>query len=400
MPVPTRRTRLRGVDAARALALIGMMSVHLIPLEYGPDAPLAHHVAGGRSAALFAVLAGVGIALSSGGPQPWTGRRLNGARRAVAARALVVMALGLTLALTDVRLLVILPYYGVLFLVALPVLGWRARRLAVLASVAAVTTPVVSHLLRQGQDSVIAANPEWSDLLTVPGDTLRVLLLTGTYPVLTWSTYLFAGLAVGRLDLARAPVARMLVLVGAGLALTGWLIGQVTLAAVGRATVAAELPRSAIPEEYLDAMLLHWFFGSPPSKHWWWLGIQAPHIGTTPDLVHTTGTALLVLGACLLVVPHVGRWARPLVAAGSMTLSLYTAHVLVVAVTHPRAGGTTWIADLSDMTEFLVHVAVALVVATAWGSPERRGPLEALSAMAAALAAERGRERGRVAQRS
>jgi hypothetical protein len=357
-------------------------------------------VAGGRSAALFAVLAGVGIALSSGGSQAWTGRRLNAARRAVAARAFLVMAIGLTLALTDVRLLVILPYYGLLFLVALPVLGWGARRLAVLAAIAAIATPVISHVLRQGQDSAIAANPEWADLLTVPGDTLRVLLLTGTYPVLTWSTYLFAGLAVGRLDLARAAVARMVLLVGAGLALAGRLIGQVTFAVVGRSTVAAELPRAAVPEEYLDAMMLHWFFGSPPSTHWWWLGIQAPHIGTTPDLVHTTGTALLVLGVCLLVVPRVGRWARPLVAAGSMTLSLYTAHVLVVSVTHPRSGGTTWITDLSDTTEFLIHVAVALIVATAWGSPERRGPLEALSAAVAALAAGRSRERAGVGRGS
>ena len=33
---------------------------------------------------------------------------------------------------------------------------------------------------------------------------------------------------------------------------------------------------------------LHSFLGAPPPDEWWWLGIQAPHIGTTPDLVHTT----------------------------------------------------------------------------------------------------------------
>ena len=67
------RRRLAGVDAARGLALIGMMSVHLFRMPYGPDAPLARELVSGRSAALFAVLAGVGIALATGGTQPVVG---------------------------------------------------------------------------------------------------------------------------------------------------------------------------------------------------------------------------------------------------------------------------------------------------------------------------------------
>ncbi|HYN56892.1 MAG TPA: heparan-alpha-glucosaminide N-acetyltransferase domain-containing protein [Motilibacterales bacterium] len=381
------RRRLAGVDAARGLALIGMFSVHLFRMDYGPDAPLARELASGRSAALFAVLAGVGIALATGGAQPWRGRSLQRARRAVAARAAVVAAIGLTLAVTDATILIILPYYAALFLLAIPVLGWPARRLAVLAAVAAVTTPVVSHLLRQGADVAIEGNPTWSDLLTGPAQAARVLLLTGTYPVLTWSTYLFAGLAIGRLALGRPRVAGQLVLAGAGLALAGWAVGWATLALVGRPTVASALPRGGVPEAYLDSMSLHWFFGTPPTTQWWWLGIRAPHIGTTPDLVHTTGTALVVLGVCLLMAPRVGRWARPLVAAGSMTLSLYTVHVLafrglsLVAEDAPRVAAlpATWV--------WLAHVGVALVVATAWGSPARRGPLESLSALAARRAA-------------
>ncbi len=382
-----RRRRLSGVDAARGLALIGMMSVHLFRMEYGPDAPLARELVSGRSAALFAVLAGVGIALATGGTHPWTGTRLNRGRRALAARAAVVAAIGLTLAAADSRILVILTYYGLLFLLAIPVLGWSARRLAVLAAVAAVATPVISHLLRRGEDVTIAANPGWTDALTAPADTLRVLLLTGTYPVLTWSTYLFAGMAVGRLALARPRVAGALVAVGTGLALAGWAAGQATLDAVGRSTVAAALPRGGVPEGYLDAMGLHWFFGTPPSTHWWWLGMRFPHIGTTPDLVHTTGTALVVLGVCLLVVPRLGVWARPLVAAGSMTLTLYTLHVLADRGLGVVSEAVPWAAGLSETTVWLGHVGMALLLATAWGSPARRGPLEALAAAAARRAA-------------
>jgi uncharacterized membrane protein YeiB len=96
-----------------------------------------------------------------------------------------------------------------------------------------------------------------------------------------------------------------------------------------------------------------------------------------------------VLGVCLLVVPRLEPWVRPLVAAGSMTLTLYTLHVLadrglgLAAEAVPRA------ADLSATTVWLTHVGLALLLATAWGSPTRRGPLEALAAAAARRAAGR-----------
>jgi len=57
-------TRLAGVDVARGLALLGMAAVHIFP-EQSADGGLhpAYVVAAGRASALFAVLAGVGLAL-------------------------------------------------------------------------------------------------------------------------------------------------------------------------------------------------------------------------------------------------------------------------------------------------------------------------------------------------
>ncbi|BAS08300.1 hypothetical protein AHiyo4_17220 [Arthrobacter sp. Hiyo4] len=54
--------RLRGIDAARGLALLGMMATHLLP-TFEANADLTPTWIGltfsGRAAALFAVLAGV-----------------------------------------------------------------------------------------------------------------------------------------------------------------------------------------------------------------------------------------------------------------------------------------------------------------------------------------------------
>lgn len=318
------------MDAARGLALLGMMAAHVVTIEYGAEAPLVREIVSGRSAALFAVLAGVGIALASGGAVPRTGAELWRARRGLVARAFVIAVIGLTVSAVDTRILVILPYYGVLFLLALPVLGWGARRLVVLAVGAAVVAPVVSHVVRGSLDLGAVGDVTWRTLARDPWESLLGLAVTGTYPVLTWSAYLFAGLAIGRLPLGRLVTAWWLVLTGTGLAVVGWLVGQWALRLVGRDVVAAAFPGEAVPVEYVEALMLGSFHGSPPADAWWWLGIQTPHTGTTPDLVHTTGTAMLVLGLCLLVVPRVGRLVHPLVAVGSATLTLYTAHVLVM----------------------------------------------------------------------
>ena len=358
--------RLTGVDVARCLALIGMAATHIFP-STDPDGSvhLSHTVAAGRASALFAVLAGVSIALASGARTPMRGRRLWSARAWVATRAAVLVALGLLLGLVDSPPLVILAYYGLLFAVALPVLGLGARALAGLAAGAAVVTPVVSHVLRQAVDPAPVAEPWGADLLTE-------LLLTGTYPVLSWTTYLLAGMAVGRSDLRRLSSAARLLVAGAVAAVTARALSDWLLDAVGGADRLARTVGSTTEE--VTTSLGAGMFGTTPREDWRWLVVSAPHSGTTLDLVHTTGSAMAVLGACLLLARLLPRLVvLPFAAAGSMTLTLYTAHVLGLA---------DWSPFLSDdrRTLWLAHVVVALGVATFWRTAIGRGPLEAVVA--------------------
>ena len=60
----TRPGRLVGLDVARCLALLGMVATHVLDART-PDGELAtaQWLAGGRASALFAVLAGVSLAL-------------------------------------------------------------------------------------------------------------------------------------------------------------------------------------------------------------------------------------------------------------------------------------------------------------------------------------------------
>ena len=356
--------RLAGVDVARGLALLGMAAVHIFP-EQSADGSLhpAYVVAAGRAAALFAVLAGVGLALLS------RSGRLGGlgqVRVAVAVRAVLLLALGLGLGTADSPPLVILAYYGLLFVVAIPLLGLPVRVLAPLAVVWAVLSPLASHLLRATVvDPFVVDEPGGDGLLVQLG-------VSGVYPVLTWTTYLLAGLAVGRLALRRRSVGVGLLLGGAALAVGARLLSAALLSAAGG---AAELARQTpeLGREGVDRALSGGLYGVTPTTDLRWLLVASPHTGTTLDLVGTTGSALAVLGLCLLVTARGAGLLLPLACAGSMTLTLYTLHVLALRTHGPLL--------LDDRTElWLLHVAAALILATVWRTLVGRGPLEAVIA--------------------
>ena len=332
----------------------------------------AYVVAAGRAAALFAVLAGVGLALATGGTRPPD--RLRSARAGVAARAAVLVVLGLLLGRVDSPPLVILAYYGVLFVLAIPFLGLRARQLAVLAVLAAVVAPVISQLVRAGVTPTPISEPAGRDLL-------KELFLTGTYPALTWTAYLFAGLAIGRSDLRRRGAAVRLLVGGAVVAVAAKLVSSALLGAAGGVDrLHASLPEDDFFAQDTGRWLREGLFGTTPTTDWRWLLISSPHSGTTFDLAHTCGTSAAVIGACLLAVRYLPRWSYlPLAATGSMTLTLYTAHVLALTKGSPLL--------LDDpMHLWLTHVAVAVVVATLWRTLVGRGPLEWLAAQADRLA--------------
>jgi uncharacterized membrane protein YeiB len=369
--MPTQRAagRLVGVDAARGTALLGMMAVHVFPaVDAAGETHVAYVVAAGRAAALFAFLAGVGIALSTGGPRPPQGRALAAACAGLAGRAGFLLVLGLLLGAVRAPPLVILAYYGVLFLLALPFVALRPPTLLLAALLCAVAMPLLSHLLRGGLPPAPPVDVTWG--IPLP-EAVRRLALTGSYPALPWLTYVLAGLAVGRLRLGSARVAGRLVLLGGAVAVGAKLASAWLLDRAGGVAALADGGSFSVEraQRALDAGLL----GTTPADDPTWLLVAAPHSGTTLDLAHTTGTAALVLGLSLLAARGVRRALLPLACAGSMTLTLYCLHVLAL-----REDGPLLLRDAAVL--WWLHAAVALVLATAWRSLVGRGPVEALAA--------------------
>ena len=365
-PRTARRVRLAGVDAARGLAVLGMVAVHVLPAENADGSvALPEQLAGGRSSAAFAVLAGVGVALAT--------RRATDrwrARLRLLLRALLIAALGLYLGRLDTEVAVILVYYGVFFVLLVPFLWWPPRRLLVTAAGVALLSPVLSFAVRRRITEPDFSNPVYGDLVRAPGDLAWELLLTGVYPAVPWATYLLTGLAVGQLALDRTATAVRVAAAGAALWAAAAAASALLLGPLGGYAAIGELIGETDPALVEEAIAPS-FFGNVPTDTWWLLAVDARHSSTTPDLVGTTGTALLVLGLCLLVARRAGLLLAPLSAVGSMPLSVYTAHLLVLHHT-----------DTDDPTRYyFLQVGAALVLAPLWRRFVGRGPLEAALAL-------------------
>lgn len=358
---PAGAGRIGGLDLARGLAVLGMFGAHLrLGAELTTDPTTWAAVVDGRSSILFATLAGVSIALLSGGDRPADGVDLVRARLRIAVRAAWVFAIGAVLEWLDTFVAIILGVYAVLFVLALPFLRWSPGRLLGTAGAIAVLGPPLDVLLGQVL-SVADAEEHY----------VAELLVTGTYPALLWLAFVLVGLAVGRLDLVDAQVRLRLAGAGVLAAVLGYVGGWVTTRAL-----AGGLP-SGGPEDG---------FASPPGE--WdaaWLAGAEPHSGTTFELVGSCGFAVLVVAGCLVVADRLRALTYPLRAVGALALSVYTAQIVVlwallqVGTVRPEGVGL-----------WLAFVLSALAGASVWWWKLGRGPLERLLTWSSTRAAAVG----------
>lgn len=335
-----------GVDAARGLALVGMMAVHILPSRDPDDSiSTAYFLASGRSSALFAILAGVGLALAYGRDQAPEGTELRKARAGIVARAAVIGFIGLLLGEIDSGVAVILVNYGFLFLAGALLVGLSRRAALVTGAIWVVVAPLLSHWLR-GQLPDPALYVPGIDELADPITFLREIFLTGYYPVAVWIAYLLIGLGLGR---GKRP---------------GWGVVGVGIALAGVAKFGSSLLLELVDPDLGEIPIQ--FFGTTPTSSAWFLALSTPHSGTPFDLAHTIGTSLAVVGICSLIDKALG-W---IAAAGAMTLSLYTFHVVALSA-GPNA---------SPMDLFVIHALAAIFLGWVWRRLVGKGPLESLTA--------------------
>ena len=382
-----RPGRIGGLDIARGLAVLGMVYVNFAPIGDGDDRWSSTHsilsdIPSGRSGILFALVAGVSLSLLTGRDAPYTGERMATARKRIVGRAFMLVFLSMLTSLLNLPVIVILGYYAVWFVLALPFTSWSARRLWTAAAATAVVGPIVSVAIVWLTASLGLAAQENDPFLWT-------MLIAGNYPGLVYMAFIFAGMAIGKSCIAETRRQAKLVALGAVLMALGYggsyilthtLFDsgdalQVRGAVVtdesegGRAAAPSGGETDPPPADPDSDQREHAFDWAPvafdPASQ---LVTANPHANTVFEVVGSGGFAIALTGLCLLIGRASRNALRPLAAVGSMSLTVYATH-LVVLGTMPDLANNSW--------EAVLWMSVgALIVCGLWRLFYRRGPLE------------------------
>jgi uncharacterized membrane protein YeiB len=357
-----RPPRILGLDVARGLAILGMAGAHIgdTPTFEWTDPATWTDLVHGRSSILFAVLAGVSIALMTGreaGPDP---ARLPSLRLNLVGRGGVIFVIGILLEYLNTPIAVILTLYGLIYVVAIPVLRWQPWQLLLGAGVLALLGPATLAAL-----NAVTLNPYGAGLTFV---------ISGSYPITVWMAFVLGGMALGRLRVASLRTALVALGIGTGLAVVGYTVGALGQGIVQRLGADGSFVSSEPGwEGYPEALAAADPLGAALRA---FLAVDA-HTGGTAEILGSGGFAVAVIAVCLLISGPLRGAVLPLGALGSMPLSAYTGHILVIAlISGPGAFFT-------DGVFWLVLSIGLVIVATLWSAFVGQGPLERLVARAA-----------------
>ncbi|GHA13979.1 hypothetical protein GCM10007989_05790 [Devosia pacifica] len=338
--------RLEGLDAARALALVGMLCVHFGPEDAPGIIGAAYGVFHGRASILFAVVAGFGMALLAG-----SSLGIRAARYRLLSFAIVLLPLGLALQALDHGIAVILQHYALFFVLGALVLALPGLALIVSGALAGVLGPIAYLACRAAwPDLVDRGSVAWGNS---PTGILLGLLLSGPYPLLTWAAPILVGIGAGKLAAS-----------GRGMA-PSFVVGGLMLAAlsIGAAHAFAEV------------------WGAPTSDaDWRNLLIVTAHSQMPLWIAQSTSIAVAVVGMMLLMGNRPTSVIRQAVARlallGRYVLSVYVAHLLALALWRDALMQDRVADALLSVTGFSVAASICIWLWRKQGFT--RGPVEML----------------------
>jgi uncharacterized membrane protein YeiB len=396
---PPGSGRLLPIDIARGLALLGMMSVHVLigTFEEGPTGWLARvlDAPGGRASVLFFVLSGLSLALIA------KQQRRSAEPAMLRRRGAALTMIGLVMAASFWGS-TILHYYGLLFLLAQWLIVARRRTLLVIAALA----------LTLGSTATMFGPWLGDQALKLPGvsnwlATQTITMLFGLYALAGWVGFFCVGIVIGRLDLTRKRVALGMAIVGI-VATVGITLVSDALPGTGRGESAFDMSKfessksvgssqdkvgsisedSSIDEEIrlaasslgADPETLKEMKSAAvefPSFSWRELNDLNAHSNKMPWALQSLAIATAIIGAVLLTGRRLQRLLWPLAALGSISASAYVIHTVLVQDAWHWLGADSESVSITRQVVTLVGLQLTLVlIAIAIRLRWKRGPME------------------------
>lgn len=294
----------------------------------------------GRAAALFVVLAGIGLGLAFG-------QKPDAA--VISKRALFLLVLGLVnMTIFEADILHYYAFYFALSILLLPLHSLVLKWLLVIINISYLA------FLLSGDTWGLSYDMGWdwqtytyTDLWTLPGFT-RNLLINGWHPIFPWLSFVVIGILISRLDLSKRWSRWRLVRVGAvawlGAELSAWYLSPLAV---------------QVDPALIDLVATR---PIPPAPLY---------------IIAGGGFASVVVGVCLLFCgSRAGAVGALFACAGRQSLTLYIAHILVGMGFMDLFGLLGGQAARTAVAAAVIFTLCALIYVRVWPSP--RGPLEAI----------------------
>lgn len=338
------KKRMEGLDIARAFAILGMMFVnYALVFEVEPTSLIAHFFIGleGRAAAVFMIVAGIGVGLLSkrGADKKLVGQLIK--------RSLFLWAIGLVLYTLFDWTADILHYYGLFMLLILPFLNANKKTIGM--GIALVL--MVTATLQLTQNYLVGwdfTNLKYVDFWTVEG-FVRNLTFNGFHPLFPWFAFMLIGLLISKMPLGEEVFQKKLMGFGLGLALSF---------------------------EILSVLLSEFVLKS----HWLLSFVQTKPM--PPNLFYigaATGWAITFISLCLWSADALAskrKIIEPLVFTGQMSLTHYIGHSAVVLSILDAFGMIKAQSAVFVLILTIGVYTIMMFISVLWRRRFERGPVE------------------------
>jgi len=349
------KQRVIGFDFARGLAIMGMIFVNFKVVMSNQTEGWLYEIMeifSGKAAALFVVLAGLGMTLMYKSAKKKNDiRKIRQVKIGLLKRAAFLFVIGLSYYFiwpAD-----ILHYYGLYLSIGVLFLGLHRKWLIVLSVFIIIVYYYLFSILDYDQGWNWSTF-EYTDFFTLKG-FLRNLFFNGFHPVIPWIAFLFTGIWIGRIDFANLKTRKKVL----WLSLLIYVIFKAASMFIA-STLSLLSPSEAIEIEYA--------FGTSPMPPLFFYLITASSLAV---FIITFSIYFTEKSANTLFV-------KMLVSTGQLALTNYVFHVVIGMFGLYAVFG---ILRQAFSIEFVVSYALmfnalTMVFSYYWRKRFERGPLE------------------------
>lgn len=351
--------RISGYDFARALAIIGMIFVNFkVVMGMSDESGILFTLVdslSGKAAALFVVLAGIGMTLMyNSAKQKNDPLKIKQVKVSLLKRALFLFVVGLSYYFiwpAD-----ILHYYGLFLVIGVLFISSSKRTLIAVSSLLVFAFIIMLFIFdyEKGWDWNVL---EYQDFFTVNG-FFRNLFFNGFHPVIPWAAFLLTGIWVGRIDFNNKNILAKTMFISLMIFLVTKVISMISI---------FFLTQNVSPGEIEDIKA---FFGTepmPPSFFY---------------MITGSSLAVFIITISIYITEKLkeNNIIKALIYTGQLALSIYIAHVVIGMLAIEVIFG---VVEQSFSIEFIVIYATlfslaSVIFSVLWRKKYKRGPLEKL----------------------